>query len=369
MHVIIDCRFAFCSGIGRYIREVVPRILRFEGHSFTVILRREDEDTSFGRACVGAHVRRMFSTAAMYSLQEQVELPWRTPPGDVFWAMHYDAPCFPLRTHYRIVTIHDMCHLAFQQDMPWFKKCYAQWFMYAASHFYDKILTVSHFSKQEILKYEGVAEDKVVVTGCAVERMRYHPHRDLSQERKVRERYGLPKEFFLFVGNGKPHKNLEALLQAYARFHGACATVPALVIVGGFQPLEGNAVRQRLSENQGLSMVHFVGAVEELELPMIYRMAHALFFPSLYEGFGLPLLEAMACGCPVFTANVASMPEVCGAAAGYFDPMDVEDIVRAMGEALEKDRGRVAKGLERVHMYSWDRVAEVAWGSIVSLTG
>ena len=267
MHVIIDCRFAFCSGIGRYIREVVPRILRFEGHSFTVILRREDEDTSFGRACVGAHVRRMFSTAAMYSLQEQVELPWRTPPGDVFWAMHYDAPCFPLRTHYRIVTIHDMCHLAFQQDMPWFKKCYAQWFMYAASHFYDKILTVSHFSKQEILKYEGVAEDKVVVTGCAVERMRYHPHRDLSQEQKVRERYGLPKEFFLFVGNGKPHKNLEALLQAYARFHGACATVPALVIVGGFQPLEGNAVRQRLSENQGLSMVHFVGAVEELELP------------------------------------------------------------------------------------------------------
>lgn len=368
MHVVIDCRFVSCSGIGRYISEVVPKILAMKGHRFTVILRPEDQETRFGRQCEGADIRRIVSTAAMYTLQEQIELPCRIPPGDVFWALHYNAPCLPVRTRRRVVTIHDMCHIARGHDMSWVKQWYARWFMYTSAHYYDTILTVSQFSKQEILKYEGIADDKVVVTGCAVDRTRYHPYRNLAQQRMVRERYGLPEDFFLFVGNVKPHKNLTTLLQAYARFQASHEAVPSLVIVGEFQKFRANGIRQDLSEHSCSSNVLFTGPIREGDLPTVYRMAHAFFFPSLYEGFGLPLLEAMACGCPVFAAHVASMPEVCGDAAQYFDPIDVADIARAMDAALLIDRGQVAKGLARARGYSWDRIAEIVWHTIGGLS-
>jgi len=177
--------------------------------------------------------------------------------------------------------------------------------------------------------------------------------------KQVAREYALPDHFFLAVGTLEPRKNHVRLLDAYANVVREHESVPPLVFAGRpgwlYEP-----VRQRIIDLNLTERVRFAGFVSDTDLSRIYRLAVALLYPSIYEGFGLPILEAMASGCPVLTSNVSSMPEVAGDAAHYVDPIDLNSLTSGIRTMLDrKYRAElVERGFRRVRQFSWQRTAE-----------
>ena len=362
MHIVVDCRFVHHSGIGRYIRELVPRIMgRMAGDDFTLLVSPSERDDLFLEQCQKARLIPVKS--GMYSPMEQWEVPRRVPSCDLFWAPHYNAPILPLRARKKIVTIHDMAHLTLQDGLSLPKRLYARLFSWNAAHRYDHILTVSNFSRNEILRHEDVPEEKISVHHIAADTVKYHPCSDEERQREALNRYRLPREYILFVGNVKPNKNLRRMLEAYALFQKETGSAISLVIVGKREGLmTGDKGLDAFVQSLGIEeSVYFTGFVEDEDLPVLYSTAGCFVFPSLYEGFGLPPLEAMACGCPVIASNAASIPEVCGSGALYADPRDSEDLAARLRELLEDPHlaeEMTERGLRRVRDFSWDKTAE-----------
>lgn len=364
MHIVIDCRFQTCSGIGRYIREIVSRLIQDANIKFSLIVDDTNIDSEFMEKCKRTNVSFIICRAKMYSVREQLEIPWKIPSCDIFWALHYNAPVFPVRAKRKIVTIHDVAHLAIAEElrMSIIKKCYAKLFMHTATHYYDVVLTVSQFTKKEILRYETDVADKIKVHTEGVDFVKFQPVTDEVLLQKVREKYRFPERFFLYVGNVKPHKNLKRLIQAYALLVKHRLIVPELVIVGksdGFITGEG-ALGDLISQLNLQDHIFFTGYIDDADMPAVYRMAYAFVFPSLYEGFGLPPLEAMACGCPVIASDAASIPEICGNAARYFSPENIEEIAEALKSSLVQPYPRE----ELKRLYNWDICAEQIKGCL-----
>ena len=363
MHIVIDCRFVNHSGVGRYIREIVTRLVKQPLHRFTLVVSAKEVNSRFFEQCTLSNVKFVYCSAEMCSIREQFELPLKIPACDVFWAPHYNAPILPVRAVRKIVTIHDAGHLAMQEGLSMIKRLYARLLMYTSTHWYDLVLTDSFFSKSEILKYEHIDEAKVKVQYCAVDTAQYKEVKDQVLLNQVRERYHLPKAYFLCVGNIKPNKNIIRLLKAYAYFLAHTEIKIELVIVGKRDGLL-TGVKGIESVIDGLGIrkyVKFTGFVEDCHLPALYSMAEAFLFPSLYEGFGLPPLEAMACGCPVLVSNSASIPEICGDAARYFDPYDIEDIRKCLERFMQDIRLSdvlYRKELMIIKRYSWDGTSD-----------
>ena len=213
------------------------------------------------------------------------------------------------------------------------------------------MIAISQATKDDLVAHYGVPKEKIPVVYHGVE-PRFRPTPDPA----VPARYGLPSRYFLYLGTLQPRKNLERLLQAYAQLSG---DVPALVLAGAkgwyFERIAAAIAALGLGER-----VFLPGYVPDEDVPALLTGALALVFPSLYEGFGLPVLEAMACGTPVVTANTSSLPEVVGEAGLLVDPLRVDEIAAAMqrllaDEALRAELSR--RGLERAGLFSWDRCA------------
>ena len=353
MHIVIDCRFIRHSGIGRYIFEIVARLVKKSGYRFTLIVSPKETDERFIRLCTRDNVSFLSCAASMYSLREQVELPLRVPACDVFWSPHYNVPILPIRARRKIVTIHDVLHLAMGECLSFLKRCYARSFMYAAAHFYDAVLTDSCFSKREILRFEAIPPARIHVVYPGVDSLGLAvAGTPLS--------YALPARYILFVGNVKPHKNIVRMLDAYRLFCRMREDAPALLVLGRRDSFSAELDKSHIEEDFR-ERIHFTGYVEDAALAAIYRGAEAFVFPSLYEGFGLPPLEAMCAGVPVLASRAACIPEVLGDAALYFDPQSAEDMAEKLDllmedKALQEDLRR--RGSQRVRRYTWDVAAE-----------
>jgi glycosyltransferase involved in cell wall biosynthesis len=225
----------------------------------------------------------------------------------------------------------------------------------------DIVLTDSEFSKKEIIKYTGCLDNKIFIVYNAVNLNVFRKIEDIKLLKKVKNIYKLPEKFILFVGNVKPHKNLKGLLLAYKKLNSFDFK---LVIVGkkeGF--ITGDNELSKLINTSDLlkKNVIFTGYVKDDDLPFIYNLASIFVFPSLYEGFGIPPLEAMACGCPCVVSNAASLPEVCGDSAYYVNPYDVEDIARGIETVLNDEKLRndlIKKGFENIKRFSWEESAK-----------
>jgi glycosyltransferase involved in cell wall biosynthesis len=272
----------------------------------------------------------------------------------------YHAPHYVLPAGVRcrsVVTIHDCIHLMFPQYLP--NKAayaYARAAMWAAARRSDCILTVSEASKRDILHFFNVPPEKIVVVANAIDDHFWSTPAEEDVSR-VRERYQLDHQFVLYVGNIKPHKNLVRLIEAFAEFRRSGFEDVKLLIIGDeiskLPELRRSVHRHKLHKH-----VRFLGYQTDQTLAILYRLAAVFVFPSLYEGFGLPPLEAMASGTPVVTSNVSSLPEVAGDAAVLIDPYDVDSIVdglrRVLSDpALAEDLRR--RGLERAREFSWAR--------------
>ena len=350
MHLCIDARMYHASGIGTYLQNLLPAL----ADSFRLTLLGNPDEL----AAVDASVIPV--QLPIYSVAELRHLPARVPPCDVFWSPHYNVPLLPIRARRRLVTIHDVFHLAYFRGLTLPQKLYARTVTTAATRLSHRIITVSEFSKSEIRQRLRIKADKITVIPNGVDHELFNVAHDAAVEQQVRHRYQLPETYVLYVGNVKPHKNLSTLVQAFAALPESSAAVH-LVVVGkkeGFIT-EDTGLRELIDQHPSpASRVHFTGFVAQDDLPWLYRRAHLFVFPSYYEGFGLPPLEAMACGCPVLVSGRASMPEICAEAVSYFRPDRTGELTALLQQALAwspiQRQRRIESGLARVQKYRWE---------------
>ena len=355
MKVAIDARKLHDFGIGTYIRNLLRHLPRIDRESEYVLLCHE-HDMAVAEQ-LGPNFRTVLEASPNYSLREQFHVPWvlRREKPDVFHAPHYVLPT-AVRCR-SVVTIHDCIHLMFPQYLPnRAAYAYARASMWSAARHADRILTVSEASKRDILHFFNVPPDKISVVYNAIdERFWIEPNgEDVA---RVRERFQLDHGFVLYAGTIKPHKNLVRLIEAFAQLRtGEFGELKLLIIGDEISKLP--ALRRAVHSHKLHKHVRFLGFVPDETLAVLYRLAAVFVFPSLYEGFGLPPLEAMASGTPVVTSNVSSLPEVAGDAAVLVDPYDVDSIVDGVRRVLtdpELAAELRRKGLVRARGFSWER--------------
>lgn len=357
MKIAIDVRKWRDFGIGTYVRNLVRQLAKVDQDT-TYFLFCHDTDEPTLRDLAHNFVP-VVEQSAGYGVREHLSIPLklRRLGAELLHSPHYVRPL--LCTIPSVVTIHDCIHLLFPQYLPnrmaW---RYARYMMGSAIRHSAVVFTVSEASRADILRFYPWAEpNKVHVVPNAIDSELLE---DPGEEEKarVRERYQLHGRFVLFAGNVKPHKNLERLIRAFARVREQGGHEDLQLLLIGDDVSRYGALR-RAVEATGLRQdVRFFGFVPHHTLAALYRMASVFAFPSLYEGFGLPPLEAMSCGTPVVTSRMSSLPEVVGDAALLVDPYDVEDIANGICRVLDDDHFRdqlVEKGIARAQTFSWDR--------------
>lgn len=254
-------------------------------------------------------------------------------------------------------TVHDLVYLRYPQTMQKANYRRLHQHLRRSCERADRIVTVSQFGARELSEQFGIAPEKIRVVYNGVDTEQFYPGTEGAEE--FRKAYGLPEHYFLYIGTLEPRKNLPGLLRAYAAgkpsFHGC------KLVLAGARGWEYQEIF-RLVEELGLQDdVVFPGYLPFEKLRLLYAASSAFVFPSLYEGFGLPPLEAMACGVPVITSLAASLPEVAGDAALLVHPLDHEELADAMRRILEEEELRNTlreKGFRQVKQFSWDNAAE-----------
>jgi glycosyltransferase involved in cell wall biosynthesis len=353
MRIGIDARKLHDFGIGTYLQNLLKELIRLDGDAQYVVLCRQD-DVAWLRA-LGPGIEPVVTRASNYSIREQIEVPWRLWRAGVtlFHTPHYVLPVLvPCRA---IVTIHDCIHLMFPQYLPnRLALYYARFFMWWGTWRARRVLTVSEASKRDILRFCRIPAGKVTVIHNAIDdRFRQAPPAD--EVDRIRERFQLHEPFVLYVGNVKPHKNLERLIEAIHHLHENGYDHLKLLVIGS--DISKYATLRRAIHQYNLHRyVRFLGFVPDRTLEILYRLTSVFVFPSLYEGFGLPPLEAMACGAPVVTSNTSSLPEVVGDAAVLVDPTDSRAIAEGLAHVLADPNLRAdlqRRGVERARSFSW----------------
>lgn len=225
----------------------------------------------------------------------------------------------------------------------------------------DAIITVSEFSKSEIIKYLKIPKEKIHVMHLGVDFSKFHTEYTEEQARLIRDKYGLENEYLLYLGTIEPRKNIRALIEAYAVLHSKDAYIPQLVLSGGNGWLNDD-IYGAVKELQLEDKVIFTGYVDQEDSPVLMKNALAFLFPSLYEGFGMPVIEAMACGTPVMTSNSSSLAEIAGDAALLVDEKSVKSIsegIRKLIKDTELREELSEKGLKHCRQFTWERSANV----------
>ena len=357
MRIGIDARKLRDFGIGTYIRNLLRQLGRLDTQTdFVVLCRPEDRAVV---AAIGENFRAVAASAGNYSLAEQIAIPLalRREGVTLFHAPHYVLP--PLVHCPSVVTIHDCIHLMFPQYLPnRTALAYARTSLRLAARRATRVLTVSESSKRDILRFVDTDPGKVdVIYNAYDERFGVAPPEEDVES--VRERYQLHDPFVLYAGNVKPHKNLERLIEAFHLVRQRGHDRLKLVLIGD-QISKYAALRRAVHRYQLHKYVRFVGYLPEDTLAVMYRLASVFAFPSLYEGFGFPPLEAMACGCPVVSSNSSSLPEVVGSAGLLVEPTDEEALCDGLLRSLadsEVRKNLAQRGPAQAARFTWPAAA------------
>jgi glycosyltransferase involved in cell wall biosynthesis len=359
------------GGAGQYSRQLLPLllpILKAAGCQVTVLLRRDANlqvPSNLATVILSPKVGSRKISRVLLEEWWPTFVTWGT---DTFFSMDSRFPLCRLWSKKKLVVVHDiqiLRHLAapaqYPIDASWATLKYFSLGMSKALRTADTIITDAQFTVTELVSFAGVRHERIYAIPCGIDHQRFHPPGDNLRLEEVRRRYNLPLAFYLFVGQPTKQKNLRLIVESYAS--GGLPSEFRLPVVITCNLRRSALFEDTLAriEQAGLaSLFQFTGYVREEDLPLIYAAAHALLYPSRYEGFGLPPVEAMACGTPVVCSNSTSLPEVVGDAALLIDPEQPASLNEALGKVSDgPTRREIAKrGLDRARAFTWESTAQ-----------
>lgn len=342
--IVVDSRMVLSSGIGRYLRTILPVLKKMD---MKLIALGNSNDIQ--SAVPGIFDRVMRYERSVYDPRGNLEIPILVPECDVYYSPHFAIPAISPRAKHIVATIHDMFHLEKVSGFGKVKRKYSEIMLNTTITKCDIIISVSDFTKQRIIHHFDYAEEKIRVVANCVDTKTFF--RDEQRPSAI----FFP--FILFVGNLKSHKNLITAIKSTVFFSSMGIK---LVVVGkksGFMHGLDRETEKHLSDNH----VVYLNEVDDIELRRLYSAAICLIFPSLYEGFGYPPLEAMSCGCPVVCSDIPVLRETCDAAALYCDPLDEEGFRKNIETILSRSDicdSLVNRGQERVGFFNFERFSD-----------
>jgi glycosyltransferase involved in cell wall biosynthesis len=356
MRIGIDARLVFYSqaGIGQYILHLASGLAQVDRDNDYVLLqsRKDDstilEQSNFRRVSLWTPSHHRFERHALNVEIMRLGL-------DILHSPDFIPPHRPRCRS--VITVHDLAFLLYPHFLT---RESARYYGHIdqAVRWTDQIIAVSNSTKQDAMQHLGVPEDKITVVYEAANAIFRPIDRDLAQQ-EVRTRHGVDGPFLLFVSTIEPRKNVPTLLRALWQLTECYKEDVHLILAGGKGWLFQDAFAL-VDELKLQGRVHFVGRVTSEDLLYLYNAAELLAHPAFYEGFGLPPLEAMACGLPVIVSNVSSLPEVVGDAGILIDPHDVDELTVSIWRVLNETeirREMREKGLRRAARFSWERAA------------
>jgi glycosyltransferase involved in cell wall biosynthesis len=369
MRVLVDARaaaFGERTGIGVYTRSILRELPAVAPDLDVTAWYLRGRD--FARPAAFADVAGVrerwapFPSRLFQIASERWGLPrieWLAPRFDVLFAPNFVPP--PTRSRAVVLTVHDLAFRRFPDTAPHSTR---RWLglLDGALRRAERIVVPSACTRDDLRELYGVEPSRVAVIPHGVDHGRFRPQ-DPERVRTVADRYGIRRPYLLALGGLEPRKNLPSLLRAFARLRDGAR--PTLVVAGGavaWNPEGPSAVRETLASlpSPVRDDVLLTGHMPDDDVPALLSGAVALAYPSRYEGFGLPILEAMACGTPVLTSNVSALPEVAGGAAVLVDPTDVDDIAGGLRRIVDDEalrRTLAATGLDRASHASWPEAA------------
>ena len=287
---------------------------------------------------------------------DQVTIPYKTGAHDCTLFFATDFNCYPYPGYgIKVVAIvYDLIPFLFPATMAEQPRL-AQWKLkvnFSNLKRFHRLLAISEATKRDTVRLLGVHPDRIQVVYPGIDHGLFNVR---NASRKSQDGYGIDGDYFLYVGDPEWRKNLRGVLEAFAAVH-----EPVQLVIVGKRAPDDLQLRRWLEETGTTSRVIMTGFVPDDDLPGLYGHARGFLFPSRYEGFGLPVAEAMACGCPVITSNNSSLPEVAGDAALYVDPESVDEIREAMLTLLrdaELRRSLGERGVQQVKQFTWERAA------------
>lgn len=355
------------SGIGQYARELLTRFSGTANDSVDVIAPQGEDD---------AWMRDLPGTT-----HSVIPAAFRSPLASVVWtqtglplvsARHRHDVLFlpaanrrvPLVTGTPTVgTVHDLAafHVGAKYDAA--RMFYIRRVLPVLIRRLTHVITISEASRRDIVEFTGVAPERISVVPLAANHERFTPEREPGAQARIAATFNLQRRYILYVSRIEhPAKNHVRLIEAFEALK--ATGLPHQLVLAGPDRERAGEVHARAARSPWAADIRFTGFVDDADVPHLYRGADCVVVPSLWEGFGLPVLEAMACGVPVACADVAALPEVAGRAAIVFDPYNHRDMSSALHLLLTDSRARAhyrSAGLQRSRMFNWDRTASATW--------
>ncbi|MFG5778644.1 glycosyltransferase family 4 protein [Comamonas sp. J-3] len=360
------------TGIGRYTYELARRLNKSDDIArlryFSMgqwledplsVLEQADQSASTRPHQVQASLRDQLSAnrAAVFVFSQLSPhfFKWRlrNNRNSIYHSPNYIVPPFSGKT---VGTVHDLSHIFYPKFHPQARVDYLRLTLKTSLKHTDMVITVSETVRQEMIDRKLLAADRIKAILLAADTI-YQPYSDLALEPVMQALNLQPHRYTLFVGTVEPRKNVERLIEAYETLPRDLRFEYPLVIAGG-KGWNSESIHLRMAQAQSEGWLHYISFVEQKWLPQLYAGARLMAYPSLYEGFGLPIVEAMASGAPVLTSNTSCMPEVADGAAYLVNPLDVDDIRHGLEHCLSDSAWQAearAKGLLRSAQLSWDR--------------
>jgi glycosyltransferase involved in cell wall biosynthesis len=349
-------------GVGRYICNLLAALLEIDRdtHYIVYVTRAGSEALAVGNA-PNIEPRILDFPRPMRVAWEHLRLPSLLARDhvDVYFGMAHVLPV--RRTVAHVVTVHDLSWYVHPEMHQWLKTLYFKWLIPRSLRQATRVFVVSHCTRNDVARLVGIEAPRIAVTALGVD-SRFRPHTDLELRSSL-QRLALDRPYLLHLGVREPRKNLKGLLRAYREILLRRPGFSYQLVLGGEESYgwKNRDARRMLNDPIIRDRVRILGAIPDHLLPCVLSGATVFVFPSFYEGFGLPVLEAMASGTAVVTSRISALPEVCGEAAAYVnDPSDSSQIARAIEQVVDNDALRntmIRLGIDRARQFTWSRCA------------